>query len=159
MKTITAACLLFIVATLNSCIPSSVIFTEDQNHVEVFEDITGTKSQLFLKANNWMIEIFNDAESVIQHSDKEEGAIIGKFKMHGTTQSSMYGTADSRVYAIIDIRVKDNKARIEIKPQGRWQYDSSGMSIYNYSKQDAIQDMKGLAQSFYEALKKPSVEF
>jgi hypothetical protein len=159
MKTLSVFFSFMALMSFSGCIPTAVTMTENDYYVQVFEDVIGSKSDLFLKSHNWMVEVFNDAESVVQHSDKEEGVIIGKFKMYGTTSSSMYGTADSRIYAIIDIRVKDNKARIEIKPQGRWNYDSSGMTIYNYSKQDAINDMKKLADDFHQALKKPGVEF
>ena len=81
--------------------------------------------------------------------------------MSGEVRPGPYGTTlDNRVYAIIDIRVKDDKARLEIKPQGTWQYDESGMSaFYSYSKQDAINEMKQLEQSFYNALRKKNVEF
>jgi hypothetical protein len=151
---------LMVITMLSGCMTAStLIFPAEENHVEVFEDIDGTKDQIYLKANNWMIETFNDAESVIQHNDKQEGVIIGKYKMFGTTQTSPYGTADSRVYAIIDIRVKDNKARIEIKPQSKWYYDASGMSIYSYSKQDALKDMQKLAESFHQSIQKAHVEF
>jgi hypothetical protein len=138
-----------VITMLSGCMTAStLIFPAEENHVEVFEDIDGTKDQIYLKANNWMIETFNDAESVIQ-----------QYKMFGTTQTSPYGTADSRVYAIIDIRVKDNKARIEIKPQSKWYYDASGMSIYSYSKQDALKDMQKLAESFHQSIQKAHVEF
>jgi hypothetical protein len=144
-----------------SCMgPASVVqFNEDDNLVQVFEDIPGTKDQLFLKANNWMIETFNDAESVIQHTDKEEGVVIGKYLMYGTVQTSAYGTADSRVYAVLDIRVKDNKTRLEIKPQGKWYYNASGLTIYGYSKEDAILEMEKLTESLYNALLKDNIEF
>lgn len=145
-----------------SCTAIPVKFSEQEYHKEVFEDVTGTQAELFLKANAWMVETFNNAESVIQHSDKEAGAIIGKYLMYGSvsTGSGLYATTnDSRVYAIIDIRVKDNKARIEIKPQGEWQYDESGMTPYGYSKQDAINEMKTLAGSFHKALLKKESEF
>jgi hypothetical protein len=121
--------------------------------------LRGQREQLYLKANNWMIETFNDAQSVVQHNDKEEGVVIGKYLMSGTVQTSMYGSADSRIYAIIDIRVKDDKARIEIKPQGQWRYDSSGMTIFDYSKDDAVREMQQLAKSFHDALLKVDVEF
>lgn len=156
MKKILVPCLLVFAA----CAPIPVTFTETEYHREVFEDVPGSKSELFLKANSWMVETFNNAESVIQHSDKEEGAIIGKYLMHGTLSAGLYGvTTDTRVYAIIDIRVKDDKARIEIKPQGEWRYDDSGMTIYDYSKQDAINEMKTLAASLHKALLKKNADF
>lgn len=145
-----------------SCTTIPVKFTEQDYHKEVFEDVVGSQAELFLKANTWMVETFNNAESVIQHSDKEAGAIIGKYLMYGSLSrsSGMYATTvDTRVYAIIDIRVKDNKARIEVKPQGEWQYDESGMTQYGYSKQDAINEMKSLAESFHKALIKKESDF
>jgi len=138
----------------------TVGFTEDEQLVKVFDNLPSTKDKLFLKANDWMIRTFNSAESVIQHSDKEDGVIIGKYLMHGTlSHGGPYSAAaDTRVYAIIDIRVKDQKARIEIRPQD-WKYDSSGMTVYNYSKQDAIADIQRLVDSFYNSLQKKDVEF
>jgi len=144
---------------LASCAMQTVTFTESENYVQVYEDVTGDKNSLYLKANDWMISNFNDATSVIQHSDKEEGVLIGKYLMSGTMQGSRYGTADSRVYAIIDIRVKDQKARIEIKPIGSWTYDPNGMTIFQYSKDKAKADMKILAESFHQSLIKKGVEF
>jgi len=55
--------------------------------------------------------------------------------------------------------VKDSKARISIEPLGSWKYDSSGMTIFNYSEDDAMEDMQNLAASFYEALLRKGVEF
>lgn len=141
-----------------SCAPALVHFNDDENFVEVL-DTPGTKNELFLKANDWMIETFNSAESVIQHSDKEEGVIIGKYLMHGGLSSGLYGaTTDTRVYAIIDIRVKDNKVRFEVKPQD-WYYDSSGLTVYQFSKQDAIAAMTRLADSFKKGMAKEKIEF
>lgn len=144
---------------LLSCAPALIQFNEDEHLVEVFEDITGTQDQLYLKANSWMVETFNNAESVVQHTDKEEGVIIGRYLMNGLIQTSMYGSADSRIYAIIDIRVRDNKARIEIKPQGSWRYDASGMTIYDYSKEDAKREIATLSQDFHNSLMQKDVQF
>lgn len=144
---------------LISCAPALIQFHEDEHLAEIFEDVPGTQDQLYLKANSWMIETFKDAESVVQHSDKEEGAIIGKYLMSGGVSTSMYGSVDTRVYAIIDIRVRENKARIEIKPQDSWRYDASGMTVYSYSKEDAKREMVALAQSFHKALMKDHVDF
>lgn len=155
MKTIIPIFTVFLL----SCAPPLVQFKEEDNLVQVYEDVTGTKAELYLKANNWMIETFRDAESVIQHNDKEEGVVIGKYLMAGTVQRSNYGTSDSRVYAIIDIRVKENKARIEIKPQGEWRYDVSGFTIYSYSKEDAKMEMETLAEKFHSSLLKKDVKF
>jgi hypothetical protein len=141
-----------------SCSPTLVKFSEDEKFIEIV-DVPGPKNELFLKANNWMIETFNSAESVIQHSDKEEGVIIGKYLMYGGVSPGIYGTTvDTRVYAIIDIRVKDDRVRLEVKPQD-WYYDSSGMTVYQFSKQDAVAAINRLSDSFYKGISKETIEF
>jgi hypothetical protein len=144
---------------LFSCAPALIQFHEDEHLVEIYDELNATQDELYLKANSWMIESFKDAESVIQHSDKDEGAIIGKYLMAGGVSTSMYGSVDTRIYAIIDIRVKDNRAKIEIKPQESWHYDASGMTVYNFSKEDAQREMVRLAQSFFDSIHKETVEF
>lgn len=150
-------CLIGLLLTM-ACGPmQSVVFTEPEYHVEVFE-VDGERAQLFLKAHNWLVKIFTDAESVIQHSDKDEGVILGKYLMFGEHKSAGYGIMlDSRVYAVIDIRVKDQKGRIEVRPQGNWQYQQG--TIYGYTKQNALDDMKKMAESFHVALLKKDIEF
>lgn len=137
---------------------STLTFDESENYMKVYEDFVGTKDELYLKSNDWMIKTFVNAESVIQHNDKAEGVIIGKYLMFGAFLNGAYGaTADSRVYAVIDIRVKDNKARIEIKPQSTWKYGE--MTIYDFSKNDAQLEMVKLADSFHKSLAKENVKF
>jgi len=145
--------------SIASCATIPITFNESEYMVKTYDSLAGNKDQLFLKANGWMIKTFTNAASVIQHSDKEDGVIIGKYLMGGQLSTSMYGSADSRVFAIIDVRVKDQKARIEIKPQGPWQYDNSGMTIFNYSKEQAISDMKLLTKSFHKALSEKTIDF
>lgn len=148
----------FLIVGLSSCIATQVSFKEDEYLSKVFEDTPGTKDELYLKANRWMVSAFNNAESVIQHNDKQEGAIIGKYLMSGTVSSGYMGVVtDTRVYAIVEIRLKDNKAKIDIKPQGSWRYGE--MTVYDYSKEQAIRDMNQLANSFHDALLKPESDF
>ncbi|MPN59673.1 hypothetical protein SDC9_207395 [bioreactor metagenome] len=77
------------------------------------------------------------------------------------TQTSFMTPAsvDSRVYAKIDVRVRDNRARISIEPLNSWQYDDSGLTIYNYSKENFYQDMDKLFLSFDNALKAGTIDF
>ena len=110
-----------------------------------------------------MISMFVDASSVIEFSDKEGGVLIGKYLMSGEIRTgySFYATAtvDSRVYAKIDIRVRDGRARISIEPIGSWKYDDSGLTIYNYSKENFYQDMDKMMLSFENAIKAETIEF
>lgn len=107
----------------------SVIFTSCVSTKKTFLDAPPTKVQTveneynkdsnFIKANEWMVETFNDASSVIQFTDKEGGVVKGKYVMKkGSVTAGMYGTSTTiePFYAIITIRVKDNACRMEIDP-------------------------------------------
>ncbi|WP_107822016.1 DUF4468 domain-containing protein [Mangrovibacterium marinum] len=50
-------------------------------------EVPGTKDELYVKANEWMVRSFNNAKSVIQFQDKEAGKIMGKYLLHGSSQS------------------------------------------------------------------------
>jgi hypothetical protein len=151
--------LLSLIFLLPSCEPLQTVMVNEP-FIKVYDNLDDTQSQLFVKANEWMIKTFAKASSVIEFSDKVEGTLIGKYLMSGLERVGAYGmTADSRVYAKIDIRVKDHKARISIEPLGSWKYDPNKMTIYDYSLEMAKSDMNNLAQSFYDALKTKKVEF
>jgi len=158
-KSIFLISLLFIV---NACGTMKTIQI-DEPVVKVFTDLDDSQDDLFVKANDWMISMFVDASSVIQFSDKEAGVLIGKYLMSGElrTQTSFLTPAsvDSRVYAKIDVRVRDNRVRISIEPLNSWQYDDSGLTIYNYSKENFYQDMDKLFLSFDNALKAETIDF
>lgn len=154
MKTITTTTLVIsFIFLLSGCMTwEAVSISEANSHV--YEIPGKLKNKLFLDANNWMVSTFNSAESVIEYSDKEEGAIIGKYLLSGHVRNSTYSSIDTRVYAKINIWVKDNKAKIDIKPTGEWNYDASGMTVYNYSPEQATADMNALADDFYKAIQK-----
>ena len=105
-------------------------------------EVSGTKNELFIKANEWMVRSFKDAKSVIQFQDKEAGKIMGKYLMHS------YSTTDTDVYSLITIEVKDNATKIDIEPIGKWFYDKSGMTIYSYSPEQAQSDIKSLLAGY-----------
>jgi hypothetical protein len=135
----------------------------DEPVVRVYTDLTDSQDELFVKANDWMVSMFVDASSVIQFSDKKEGVIIGKYLMHGETKTStsFFGSAsvDTRVFAKIDIRVRDKRARISIEPLTPWEYDKSGLTIYNYSKENFYEDVDKMMLSFHNSLKTDKIQF
>jgi hypothetical protein len=150
MKKIIISSLLCSSMVLSSCFGAyqTVYFTEAEAVSRVIDNLGASKSELFIRANDWMVTNFNDASSVIEFSDKESGTLIGKYKLFGTVKSGSYGTTvDTRVYAKIDIRIKDNKVKATILPLGDWQYDSSGFTIYKYNKETAINDINKLIDS------------
>ena len=145
-----------ITVTLCSCVTWQTVSFSSDDFVKVYE-IQGSQSELFLKANDWMVRTFKDATSVIQHSDKQEGVVIGKYLIFGSFSQGMYGgTVDSRVYAIIDIRVKDGKARLMIQPN-EYAY---GVGVPNaFTKEKALERMEALAVDFESAMNLKKVEF
>jgi len=90
---------------------------------------TSDKNSNYIKANEWMVNSFNNAESVIQFTDKEAGVVKGKYVMKaGVVSTSPYIASRPANFAIITIRVKDQASRIEIEP-GTGFYTLKSMGI------------------------------
>lgn len=136
MKTIYALLLLFVVS---SCMSYTQVTATKTNNVI---NLSGTKNELFIKANEWMVRTFKDAKSVIQFQDKEAGKIMGKYLMHS------YSANNIDIYSLITIEVKDNATKIDIEPIGTWLYDKSGMTIFDYSPEKAQNDMLSLMTDY-----------
>lgn len=126
------------------CGCASVIstFTAD-DQVSKTLDASGTKNQLYTRANEWMIAAFNSAESVIEYSDKEDGVIVGKYQIR---EVPFEGKA-SRLYATITMHVKDYKVRIEVQPYGTWGYYKNG-NFVPYTKEMAVQEIQRMVDNF-----------
>ena len=112
--------LLFIAVLATSCGSSKFYPAEAPTHVQILTDMN--KEDNYIVANEWMVETFNNAESVIQFTDKEEGIVKGKY--HITSLSNQMsggfyvpGTMVN-IGAIITIRVKDSAAKISIDGSG-----------------------------------------
>ena len=109
------------VTLLASCssLMMPVVETTDLAKTKIIENLSENKSDLYVKANKWMIKSFNNAESVIQFSDKESGTISGKYLLFGSISAGLYGASiDSRIFATINVECKNNKAKIEVVPLG-----------------------------------------
>jgi hypothetical protein len=158
----------FLSILLCSCnVAKPVIVEISEPVVFMFEDLDLSQDELFLKANEWMISTFNNAESVIQYSDKEAGTLMGKYILYeraATYLSDNITTPDTRVYATLDIRVKDNKARLAVKVLDSWTYSyvkfSSGKEyISGVPKEDALNKIESLSASFKKNLLAKGVDF
>ena len=96
----------FILLSL-ACASTAKTGVYEENYEEIV-DIEGTKSDIFTKANLVFVDVFVNAESVIQYSDKEAGVIKGKyFSTVGVFR--LYN-----VSSIIEVSVKDGKYRIKM---------------------------------------------
>jgi hypothetical protein len=168
MKKITFIYSLAAAFLLQSCATAKPLQTITLNDPVVFvsDSIPGTKDELFIKANEWLISIFKDSRSIIQFSDKTEGVLIGKYLMlQGQIQvlstyieflitDQYYKIVEEFTYAIIDIKIKDNKARISIKPD-TWHYQNNP----DRTIESVIAQINKLCDDFFRYLHTSSIEF
>lgn len=116
-----------LISTMSSCLSTRQIQSTPQPRTETFENQLD-KDANYVLANEWMVETFNDAESVIQFTDKESGTVKGKYLMKaGYVSTSPYVASTEPRYAIITIRVRDNGCRIEIDPPSGQFYSQKSM--------------------------------
>ena len=117
--------LLVLLISINySCMSVKTLTYEGEPLTETIE-LNSSKNSNYVKANEWMVETFGNAESVIQFVDKEAGIIKGKYMMYQGQTGSQYSPSTQSYFAMITIRVKDKAARIEVDP-------TSKFSVTNY---------------------------
>lgn len=113
---------------------------------------TSSKDVLFVRANNWMVDAFKNAESVIQFTDKDSGSISGRYLLGTVSAASEFGPV-RRAYATIKIRVKDGATKISVTPES-FTYPKGNMYIL-YTEEDVTRDVSALINSFERAMKIP----
>lgn len=131
---------------LQSC---AVVTTESKPIIKVVQIEDATKNELYVRANNWMVSAFNNAESVIQFTDKESGTITGKYLLGTITQASKYAPANN-AFAIIQIQVKDGASKITITPDS-FRY-AKGNPYTLYTEEKAMEDINLLLISFEQTI-------
>ena len=129
----------------------AIITTESVPVSKVIQVENANKDELYVKANNWMVTAFNDAESVIQFTDKESGTITGKYLLGTVSQANQYEPAN-RVFALLNIQFKDGATNITITPES-FRY-AKGNPYTLYTEEDAKSDINGLIASYEEAIQK-----
>jgi hypothetical protein len=152
--------IVLISALMFSCATSKVFNTPDP----VIANFTNSKTSAenYILANEWMVETFNNAESVIQFSDKEQGIVKGKYFLAKTTNyNTLYGPgAQNILSAIITIRVRDNMARIEIEPPLDGFMSSQYLGVeYGYTPAMFEKDTKKLVDSFESRMMKSKTDW
>jgi hypothetical protein len=97
-----------------------------------------------------MVKTFNNAESVIQFSDKESGTITGKYMLKQTfTVGLNYQIIpNGGIFAIINVDIKENKARITITPEEYRTIGEGGNPKTMYLEETARQDIDDLLNDF-----------
>ncbi len=120
--------------------------------VEKKLNIPNTKmNDLYVRANNWMVDTFRNAKSVVQFSDKEAGVISGRYLLGTVVAPSEYGPGSS-AYAQIKILVKDNAAKIIVTPEP-FSYMKGNMYTL-YTEEDAKKDIENLIISLDSSMLK-----
>jgi hypothetical protein len=143
---------IFILIFASSCATIPASFSADDDVSKTVDDLTGSKNQLYAKATEWLITYFGSAESVIQYADKEDGIIIGKYVLRSV---AVQGTSKAyELFATITIQVMDNKARIDIRPYGYWEYVHPSQ-VPQYTKERAKNDLEVTATSFAQFIRNP----
>lgn len=97
--------MVFILLSL-ACASTSKVSTLPEQYEEIV-DIEGTKDSIYTKANLAFVDLFNNAESVLQFSDKEAGVMKGKYVSSVSVASSEY-----KVTTTVEVSVKEGKYRI-----------------------------------------------
>jgi len=149
-KLILSFLVLFVTLSLVSCVSSATLFDAPPPKVESIAN-ESNKDSNFIKANEWMVDTFGDAESVIQFADKEAGIVKGKYVMKaGYVSTSAYAKSTSAMYAVITLRVKDNACRIEIDPP-TGMYSQKVMSVeYGFTPTMFVTKSNALITDFRE---------
>lgn len=138
--------MLFLTVLLQGC----AIATFSGQPVSKVIDVEGsTKNELYVRANNWMVSTFNDAESVVQFTDKESGTITGKYLMGTITNANQYGPAQ-RAFAVIKLQVKDGSTKITVIPDS-FQY-AKGNPYTLFTGEDATRSVNYLISSYERAI-------
>ena len=118
-KSIKVSVLFFVITVFISCGSSRVAIATPDTEIKNIEN-TSDKNSNFIKANEWMVQSFNNSESVIQFKDKDAGIVKGKYVIkEGYTEASLNVIIRPTYFSIITLRVKDNAVRIEVSaPSG-----------------------------------------
>lgn len=138
---------------LNSCITSQVQQSPPPKFANFENQLD--KNANYVLANEWMVESFNSAESVIQFTDKESGTIKGKYTLkQAYVSASPYVASTPALSAIITLRVRDNKIRIEIDPPTNGFYSAKSMGTeLGYTASMFEEDASNLVLDFQQRMK------
>lgn len=85
--------------------------TGNVSYVSIFEDLNLTEKEIYDRALSYFIHRYNDANSVIQEKDEEDGVIIGKGIFPNVHTGSGMVTRVYSVVHILRIDIKENRAR------------------------------------------------
>lgn len=147
--------LLLPILLITSCV-SVKSMTYEGNPITKTIELTTPKQSNYIKANEWMVETFGNAESVIQFSDKEAGIIKGKYMMYKGQTGSEYSPAVASYFAMITLRVRDNAAKIEIEPINDFVVTKYMGSSFGFTPEMFTTEATNLVADFEQKMKSES---
>ena len=123
---------------LSSCASTQVAYTPIT--LTKTATVSGSKNEVYVKANLWLVDIFNSAKSVIQFSDKEAGIIKGKYVLYYIPAAQYIGELEKD--ATITLIANENQLTITINCDGR----PFGLGFYPLTRMN--DDLNGLIDKF-----------
>ncbi len=147
---------LIVVLAINflSCAPKKSVIKYDAPKKEIKDVITtGSKEQNFVKANEWFVIMFVNSKNVNRYSDKEAGLIKGKFTLFSEktwvpASKNSYAVKSGIIDAVITIRVKEDKARLEIEVMEPFYTTKYGNIEYGHTPDEVNAEINKLVSSF-----------
>jgi len=136
---------IILIISIQSC--ATVILSQERTKVVKVEG--KTKNELYIRANTWMVETFNNAESVIQFSDKESGIVTGKYVMATIVAGSKIR---HNVHSIIKIQVKDGSTKITITPESYVNDANWLIGAVSYPLEKMNADVEALMNNFSKSI-------
>ena len=96
---------------------SQPVTEEDKTFQKIITFEGMSKNAIFYLANLWAVENFNDADSVIEYSNKEVGLISGKFIYHFKIDTYKGNWVDA-AKCILQIEIKEGKRKTLLRREG-----------------------------------------
>jgi hypothetical protein len=122
-------------------------------YTRVFENLGLTEREIFDVVNSYLIYKYNDANSVIQERNAEEGRIIGKGVYPNVHSSTGLVTRNFSVVHIIRVDIKDGRCRVMLTLSD---YKIVSIDMYSnvYPSQTTISstypfNLNGVEKNFY----------
>lgn len=139
-----------------SCVSNPGI-SDNLKFSEIVEVNGVTSNDLFTRINLWMVDAFNNAESVIQYSDKESGIIKGSYIF---TYSQPLTFAQIPIRSTITVEVRDGRYKISFDSPHRYipsgAYSGTQPLYYQDEADKTLESWKNLAESLKGSIQKKS---
>jgi len=109
MKRAILYAILLILLFAAGCVTTMKFVNEPINIQRIIE-VTGSKDDLYLLANEWMAQTYIASSHVIQYQDKDEGVIIGRAK----TGTKFIGLGTYEFWYNMKIEARNDKVRVTL---------------------------------------------